>query len=71
MTRNLGRIDQFIRVIVGLALFAYVFKDGTANATWSYYIPVALILIVTAFFSFCPLYTLRGRSTASHSKPAP
>jgi hypothetical protein len=67
MTRNLGTIDQFIRMIIGLAVFAYPFKDSTINSMWPVYIPIALILIVTAFFSFCPLYALLGWTTAKAS----
>jgi Inner membrane protein YgaP-like, transmembrane domain len=29
MTRNIGRFDQFLRIIVGFALLAYTVKDGT------------------------------------------
>jgi len=29
MTRNMGRIDQSLRIMIGLALFAYVVKGGT------------------------------------------
>jgi hypothetical protein len=68
MTRNVGRIDQFVRMVLGLAIFAYAFKDGTLNSMWPVYIPIALILIATAFFSFCPLYTLLGWSTANNSR---
>lgn len=29
MKRNIGRLDQFIRIFIGLALIACIFKDGT------------------------------------------
>jgi hypothetical protein len=29
MRRNIGRIDQFLRIIVGFALLAYTVKDGS------------------------------------------
>jgi len=63
MIRNLGKLDQFIRIVVGLALIAYVFKDGAMGPMWPVFLPVGLILIATAFFSFCPLYTLMGWNT--------
>jgi hypothetical protein len=34
MTRNIGRIDQFLRIIVGFALLAYTVKDGTLGLGW-------------------------------------
>ncbi len=70
MTRNLGRIDQFIRVIVGLALIAYAVKDGTLASGYLAAGAVGLILLVTAFFSYCPLYSLLGVSTSGKTDRA-
>ena len=28
MSRNVGRIDQYVRIVVGLALVAFAFQDG-------------------------------------------
>lgn len=67
MTRNVGRIDQFIRMVVGLVIIAYMFKDGAINSMWPVFIPIALIMIGTAFFSFCPLYAVVGWNTAKRS----
>lgn len=63
MGHNVGRVDQFVRAIVGLAIFAFVFNDGAMNAMWPALLPIAVILIGTAFFSFCPLYTVLGWNT--------
>ena len=70
MTRNVGRIDQFVRMILGFAIFAYIFRDGTMDPMWPVYVPIALIMLVTAFFSFCPLYTLLSLNTARKSRQA-
>jgi hypothetical protein len=61
MTRNIGRIDQFLRIIVGFALLAYTVKDGTLGPGWL--MVGALVLVATAFFSYSPLYTLLGINT--------
>ena len=63
MTRNIGRIDQYVRTIIGLALIAYTVKDGSLGAIWPVAGTLGFILIVTAFFSYCPLYTLLGVNT--------
>jgi hypothetical protein len=63
MTRNMGRIDQFLRILIGLALFAYGVKDGAIAAGWLPLGVVGVILIITALFSYCPLYTVLGVST--------
>jgi len=65
MTRNVGRIDQFIRIVIGLALIAYAVKDGSFVAGTVTVGLIGLILLLTAFFSYCPLYTLLGVRTSS------
>lgn len=67
MTSNVGRIDQYVRIIIGLALIAYIVKDGSLGAGWLAAGTVGLVLIVTAFFSYCPLYTLLGINTRRKS----
>jgi hypothetical protein len=63
MTRNLGRVDQFLRSMVGLALLAYTVKDGTLAPGFMVAGVIGMVLVVTPFVSYCPLYTLLGIST--------
>jgi len=63
MARNLGRLDQFLRIIVGLALVAYAVRDGVLAFGSVAAAVIGAVLLLTAFFSFCPLYTLLGIST--------
>ena len=63
MTRNIGRIDQFLRIIVGFALLAYTVKDGTLGPGWLGGGALGLVLVVTAFFSYSPLSALFGINT--------
>jgi hypothetical protein len=63
MRRNIGRVDQFLRIIVGFALLAYTVKEGTLGPGWLGVGALGLVLIVTAFFSYSPLYTLLGINT--------
>lgn len=65
MTRNLGRIDQYLRIVIGLALVAYAVRDGTIASGWLVPAIVGVILMVTAFFSYCPLYAALGVTTRS------
>ncbi|MBK5652525.1 hypothetical protein QU42_19535 [Bradyrhizobium sp. UASWS1016] len=67
MTPNVGRIDQYVRIIIGLALMAYIVKDGSLGAGWIVTGALGLVLIATAFFSHCPLYTLLGINTLQKS----
>ncbi|WP_165445628.1 YgaP family membrane protein [Bradyrhizobium uaiense] len=59
MTRNVGLIDQYARIIIGLALIAYPVKDGSLGAGLLVAGTLGFVLIATAF-SYCPLYTLLG-----------
>jgi DUF2892 family protein len=70
MMRNVGKIDQYVRIVAGLAMIAFVFKDGALDSTWPILIPVGAILLATAFFSFCPLYTLLGWNTGRKTTSA-
>ena len=67
MARNVGFVDQYARIIIGFALIAYTVRDGSLAAGWLVAGTLGLIMIVTAFFSFCPLYTLLGVNTRQKS----
>lgn len=67
MARNVGRIDQYVRIIIGLTLIAYTVKDGLLGAGWPIIGTVGMVLIATAFFSYCPLYLLLGTNTVHRS----
>ncbi|MGY3583137.1 hypothetical protein ACVIGB_007800 [Bradyrhizobium sp. USDA 4341] len=67
MTRNVGLIDQYARIIIGLAVIAYALKDGSLGAGWLVAGTLGFVLIATAFFSYCPLYTLLGINTRQKS----
>jgi hypothetical protein len=66
MTRNIGRIDQFLRIMIGVTLFAYAVKNGTLTTGWLVPGVVGVILVITAFFSYCPLYSMLGVTTRSN-----
>jgi hypothetical protein len=53
MPVNVGSIDQYVRIVVGLALVAFAFQEGL----------IGLVLLATAFVKSCPLYTALGISS--------
>lgn len=67
MKRNVGRLDQFIRIFIGMALIAYMLKDGTPTAGWPLFAIVGVVLLVTAAFSYCPLYAVFNFSSRGQS----
>ena len=59
-TKNVGSTDRILRIVVGAALLSLVFIGPQTQ--WGY---VGVILIVTAFINFCPLYAIFGWKTNS------
>ncbi len=57
MTKNVGTIDRAARAILGLALIAWALSGGPI---WAW---IGVVPLVTAAFSFCPLYSVLGLRT--------
>lgn len=64
MKANVGGIDRPLRIIVGLALLAWVLFFGGPVWAW-----VGVVPLATGLFSFCPLYTLLGMNTCPTKNP--
>jgi len=65
MPVNVGTIDQYVRIVVGLALVAFALQDGLPIQGWHWAGLIGLALLLTAFFRSCPLYSALGFSTCS------
>ena len=63
MSRNVGRVDQYVRIVVGFALVAFAFQDGLSIQGWHWAGLIGLVPLATAFFKSCPLYTILGYSS--------
>jgi hypothetical protein len=63
MAVNMGTIDQYVRIVLGLALVAFAFEEGMSIEGWHWAGLIGFVLLVTAFFASCPLYTALGIST--------
>ena len=57
MKKNVGNIDRFIRIILGLALIGFAI---VTNSWWGF---VGIVPILTAVMSYCPVYGLLKVST--------
>jgi Protein of unknown function (DUF2892) len=60
MPRNIGTIDQIIRAMLGLALIAYIGKDGTLTPGSGLAVLAGIYLFATSILLRCPLYALLG-----------
>jgi hypothetical protein len=57
MTKNVGGADKVARIVAGLVIL------GLGVAFQSWWGLVGLVPLATAFFGFCPAYTLIGCSS--------
>jgi hypothetical protein len=55
MTRNVGRPDRALRLIVGVMLLGLY---GALDPPIKYFTLLGLVLVATALSGFCPLYAL-------------
>lgn len=63
MPVNIGRVDQYVRIALGLALIAFAFQDGLAIQGWHWAGLLGVVPLATAFLKSCPLYTVLGISS--------
>jgi hypothetical protein len=63
MPVNVGIVDQYVRIVVGLALVAFAFQNGLSIEGWHWVGLIGLPLILTAYFRSCPLYSALGISS--------
>jgi hypothetical protein len=63
--KNVGSIDKVVRFIVGLVLLSLLFF---VNGNLKYLGLIGLVPILTATFSFCPLYSIVGIKTCKIKK---
>jgi len=63
MPANMGTIDQYVRIVLGLALIACAFQDGLDIQGWHWVGLLGVAPLATAFFKSCPLYTVLGISS--------
>jgi hypothetical protein len=63
MTKNIGKTDKIVRIVLALILAALDFFEVVTGG-FSWVLPaVAIVLLVTSLINFCPLYGLLGKST--------
>lgn len=67
MPHNVGMVDQWLRVIIGVALLATIVL---AESDWRWLGLIGIIPLATAFLSWCPLYSLLGISTCPRERNA-
>lgn len=63
MIKNIGQTDKIIRIVLALVLAGLDwFEVVKGGFSWILSL-IAIVLLVTAFIGFCPLYKILGKST--------
>lgn len=60
---NLGSLDRGLRIVVGMALFVFGILNQLGSLGWLAVL-VGGILLLTAVFTYCPVYGVLRFSTA-------
>lgn len=65
MTKNEGKMDQMIRLILGVVLLGLAFFGGLSGALYWIALVVGVVMLVTSVTGFCPLYRVFGINTCN------
>ena len=66
MLKNVGGIDRFIRIVIGVALIAGFFLNRDGAYSWLYLL--GIIPLLTGLLGTCWLYSLLGMNTCPMKK---
>ena len=64
MTANVGSTDKIVRLVLALLAVVGAFLTGIGTALGVVLLVVGVVLAVTAFTGFCPIYRVLGMSTS-------
>ena len=68
MEKNMGSTDKGIRVLIAIVI-ALLYYFNVIEGTLAYILMgLAIVLLITSFINFCPLYTLFGVNTCKAKK---
>ncbi len=63
MNANVGSTDKIARVVLALLAVVFAFLTGIGTTLGVVLLVVGVVLAVTAFTGFCPIYRVLGMST--------
>ncbi len=63
MSANVGLVDRFVRIVLGLTLIAFALGFIAPATGFNWIGWIGAIPLVTAIVGSCPLYSLLGLST--------
>jgi hypothetical protein len=63
MKKNMGSIDKIIRLLVAALIVVLYYTDKISGTLGIVLLIFAVVLVITSFISFCPLYFPFGLKT--------
>ncbi|WGH74910.1 DUF2892 domain-containing protein [Tenacibaculum tangerinum] len=63
MKKNIGKMDKSIRTFIALIIAVLSYFDIITGVTGTILLVVAIVILITSFIDFCPLYTTLGINT--------
>ena len=63
MAQNVGALDRYARLFIGLTMLSFAFRNGLAIEGWHWLRLFGFAFLLTALLQRCPAYTLFGIST--------
>lgn len=63
MKNNMGSTDKIVRYILAGIFLRLYFTNIVKNTFGTVLLVLAVVLIITTFINFCPLYTVFGINT--------
>lgn len=58
MKKNIGSTDKAVRVLAGIAIALFYYFNIISGTLALILMTVAVILLITSFINFCPLYSI-------------
>ncbi|OZV67934.1 YgaP family membrane protein [Winogradskyella aurantia] len=68
MKKNVGSLDKTIRVLIAAVVVLLSYFEVITGTASIILLAVAMVLVITSFANFCPLYAALGKSTCSTKK---
>ncbi len=63
MKQNMGKIDKVVRIIIATVIAILYFTNQISGTLGIVLLLFAIVLLLTSFISFCPLYLPFGINT--------
>jgi len=67
MKKNVNSIDKVIRILLAVVLGVLILTNQVAGTLAIIFGVLAVVLLLTSFLSFCPIYALLNISTLKKS----